>query len=203
MQEALDNLKETIEELKAKYIDVHTDPLEPIENYRLDVKSFCVLSHAAFEEYIEDICLKVLAEIFDKYRSTGRFSFSTLCLLHFSSAEKLDDEKWPDSQNLYDYLLKKIEHAKQTMSTEIMQNNHGIGMKYLKKMLLPLGLNLPSDDKSVNSLKNLAKYRGGYAHTSRRFVKVVTPNDAQVCVDDVYNMCETLCSQARLIAYYK
>lgn len=50
-------LENHIAELLIRYIDSHKDPMEHPSDYSLDVHSFCILSHAAFEEFIEDVTL--------------------------------------------------------------------------------------------------------------------------------------------------
>ena len=79
VKESLDKLEMYLLELEDKYIDIHTDPLENPEMYKLDIRSFCVLSHAVFEEFVENICLYTLNEIEDKFVNTQRISYSTLC----------------------------------------------------------------------------------------------------------------------------
>lgn len=189
-------------ELEIKYIENHKDPLETPDKYNLDVRSYCVLCHAAFEEYIEMLCCYTLNEIVVNFDSKSRFSYSTLCLLHFCPNITLDN-KWPDEQLLYDYIREKLKDEKNSLSKQIKENNHGIGLKYLKKLLIPLGLDLPHDLKHVGSLNQLTKLRGGFAHTSFRACSTISPDDARVCVDDVYEMCMKLTDDVKKIAYYK
>ena len=63
IKDSLDKLELYLLELEEKYIDTHDDPLEDPDKYKLDVRSYCVLSHAAFEEFVENICLYTLNEI--------------------------------------------------------------------------------------------------------------------------------------------
>ena len=49
IEESLDKLGIYLLELEYKYISNHVDPFEDPEEYKLDVRSYCVLSHAAFE----------------------------------------------------------------------------------------------------------------------------------------------------------
>ena len=44
-------LEDHIAELLIRYIDTHKDTMEHPSDYSLDVHSFCILSHAAFEEF--------------------------------------------------------------------------------------------------------------------------------------------------------
>ena len=190
-------------ELEDKYIDIHKDPLENPEAYKLDVRSYCVLSHAAFEEFVENVCLYALNEIEDKFVNTQRISYSTLCLLHFNGNNKtIDDDSWNNNDRIYDYLLAQLKNIKSIFSKYIVNQNHGVGIKYLKKLLIPLGLYTPLDIKHLTSLDNLTQYRGGYAHTSHRNIRSLAPEDAKIYIRDVYEIMIELANKARKIPYY-
>ena len=203
IQESLDKLELYLLELEDKYIDIHRDPLENPEAYKLDVRSYCVLSHAAFEEFVENVCLYALNEIEDKFVNTQRISYSTLCLLHFNGNNKtIDDDSWNDNDRIYDYLLAQLKSIKSIFSKYIVNQNHGVGVKYLKKLLIPLGLYTPLDIKHLTSLDNLTQYRGGYAHTSHRNIRSLAPEDAKTYIRDVYEIMIELANKTRKISYY-
>lgn len=203
IQESLDKLELYLLELEDKYIDIHKDPLENPEAYKLDVRSYCVLSHAAFEEFVENVCLYALNEIEDKFVNTQRISYSTLCLLHFNGNNKtIDDDSWNNNDRIYDYLLAQLKNIKSIFSKYIVNQNHGVGIKYLKKLLIPLGLYTPLDIKHLTSLDNLTQYRGGYAHTSHRNIRSLAPEDAKIYIRDVYEIMIELANKARKIPYY-
>lgn len=203
IQESLDKLELYLLELEDKYIDIHRDPLENPEAYKLDVRSYCVLSHAAFEEFVENVCLYALNEIEDKFVNTQRISYSTLCLLHFNGNNKtIDDDSWNDNDRIYDYLLAQLKSIKSVFSKYIVNQNHGVGVKYLKKLLIPLGLYTPLDIKHLTSLDNLTQYRGGYAHTSHRNIRSLAPEDTKTYIRDVYEIMIELANKTRKISYY-
>lgn len=203
IQESLDKLELYLLELEDKYIDIHRDPLENPEAYKLDVRSYCVLSHAAFEEFVENVCLYALNEIEDKFVNTQRISYSTLCLLHFNGNNKtIDDDSWNDNDRIYDYLLAQLKSIKSIFSKYIVNQNHGVGVKYLKKLLIPLGLYTPLDIKHLTSLDNLTQYRGGYAHMSHRNIRSLAPEDAKIYIRDVYEIMIELANKTRKISYY-
>ena len=203
VKESLDKLEMYLLELEDKYIDIHTDPLENPEMYKLDIRSFCVLSHAAFEEFVENICLYTLNEIEDKFVNTQRISYSTLCLLHFyGNSKTIDNESWNDDERIYDYLLAQIRSIKSDFSKYIMNQNHGVGLKYLKRLLVPLGLYAPLDIIFSSALDNLTQSRGGYAHTSHRNIRSLSPEDVKMYVRDVYDLMVELANKSRKISYY-
>ena len=203
LKESLDKLDAYLAELECQYIDPHKDPLEIPERYKLDVRSYCVLSHAAFEEFVENVCICTLAEIVDQFKNSQCISYSTLCLLHFhGNAKVIDDDTWKHDDRVYDYLLKQLENNKSDFSKYIMIQNHGVGLKYLKKLLVPLGLYVPLDVKNFTALENLSQSRGGYAHTSHRNVRSLSPEDAKTQVQDVHEIMVALIERAKKISYY-
>ncbi len=190
-------------EVEDKYLKSHLGSIESPNDYMFDVKSYCILCHAAFEEYMENICIVLLQEVWENFIFHQRYSYSTLCLLHFKGdAEDIDDENWGDNQRMFDYIKEKLKTIKNTYSIYLMSNNHGVSMKYLKKMLIPLGLDIPLNPIWQNSLTQLAKFRGGYAHTSKRVATTLSPEDANKYVYDVYDMMIDITSKARHIHYY-
>lgn len=60
-------LESYIVELEQTFIAKHipAKPEATPENYMFDVKSYCILSYAALEEYFETIALKVMDESID------------------------------------------------------------------------------------------------------------------------------------------
>lgn len=99
---------------------------------------------------------------------------------------------------------RKIEclHIKSDFSTYIMNQNHGVGLKYLKRLLVSLGLYVPLDIRFSSALENLTQSRGGYAHTSHRYIRSLSPEDAKTYVRDVYEMMVKLANKSRNISYY-
>lgn len=202
-KEALDKLEAYLTELECKYIEPHEDPLQDPEEYKLDVRSYCVLSHAAFEEFVENVCISTLDEVVNQFKMSQRLSYSTLCLLHFNgNAKEIDDDSWKDEERLYDYLLKQLQNIKTNLSNYIMQQNHGVGLKYLKKLLVPLGLYFSLDVKNSTALANLAQSRGAYAHTSHRNIRSLSPEDARTQVLDVYEIMIELIKTVNSISFH-
>ena len=74
--------------------------------------------------------------------------------------------------------------------------------KYLKKLLVPLGLYTPIDIRLKPSLENLTKYRGGYAHSSHRNIRSLSPEDSRTYVRDVYEIMVELAKKSSNIFYY-
>lgn len=203
IEDAKNQLELYLLEVEDKYLKSHLGTTETPKEYMFDVKSYCILCHAAFEEFIENLCLALLKEVYDNFKNQLRISYSTLCLLHFNSfGEEINEENWKDDQKLYDYLIDKLDKIKKEYSIYIREKNHGIGLKYLKKMLIPVGIDIPQDAVLQNSLTQLAQFRGGYAHTSNRVATTLSPEDAMNFVYDVYKMMMMIEKKAKRFSFY-
>lgn len=203
LEDKYELLESHILELIIKFIDPHKNPLEKPEDYNLDVHSFCILCHAAFEEFLEDICIYSITTIEDEFNSLPRrFSYATLCLLHFDEQNlSLNDEKkWTGLLN--DYLDNRIKERKKELSIYATQENHGIDIKYLRKLLVPVGIDVPQSPTELNSLMTLKNVRGAYAHSYARNKKTIAPEDAQNTVFDVLSMVKRLKNKALTMSYY-
>ena len=196
-------LEDHIAELIIRYIDIHKNPLETPVDYSLDVHSFCILSHAAFEEFIEDITLYSVDRIEREFNGKPRkYSYATLCLLHFDDHAKSinDDNDWPEIFN--DYLLHRISARKVELSKYAMQDNHGIDIKYLRKLLQPIGIEIPRNPNEISALAQLKAIRGAYAHSYARNQRLISPEDAEKLVYDVLSMVERIKNKAINMSYY-
>ena len=208
LQEELENkykeLENHILELGIKYIDIHRNSLEKPADYNFDVHSFCILCHAAFEEFFEDVTLYSVDRVCNEFKSKNRkISYATLCLLHFDEHPLglVDDTKW-GNKILNDYLMSQIEACKKELSKYATQDNHGIDVKYLRKLLLPVGIDVPQNVKTLTSLTTLKNIRGTYAHSYARKNNPLAPEDAEAAVFDVLDMVRTIKNKAVNMSYY-
>ncbi len=87
-----------------------------------------------------------------------------------------------------------FDKIKRKFSTDV-HNNHGISLKYLRNLLIPVAINIKEDVKLKGSLQKLASERGEYAH--RRLIKtVLAPEDARDYVTDCLEFCEDVKTKA-------
>lgn len=204
LENKYNDLENYILELMIKYIAPHKDPLENPNDYKLDVNSFCILCHAAFEEFLEDVTLYSIDRIEREFNSKIRkISYATICLLHFDEHPLglTEDKKW-ESNNLSDYLSEKLSERKSELSKYATKENHGIDIKYLRKLLLPIGIDVPRDLKELGSLNTLKNIRGTYAHSFARINKPLSPEDAMNAVFDVSEMVTKIKNKALCMSYY-
>lgn len=207
LKEDLENkyvkLESHLMDLMLRYIAPHLDPMQTPKDYDFDVHSFCILSHAAFEEFVEDVTLYSIDRIEREFKSVVRkFSYATLCFLHFDEhpLSLNEDKKWSDILN--DYMMKRINERKSELSKYAKTENHGIDIKYLRKLLIPIGIDVPRNPKHTNSLDKLKQVRGAYAHSYNRVQNSLAPEDAENIVLDVLEMFKAIKDKAINMSYY-
>lgn len=200
LQTQFDDLGNRVKFLEEKFIAPHLDNvLEAPDLYSVDTQAYCVLSHAAFEEFFENVCLYMLSVIDEKFGQPAReISLGTVCLLHFGDAKKLleDSERWGDDERLNDYLEGAIKDRKSYLSTYAVMENHGIDLKYLRQLLMSVGIDIPHDPNIQSALHTLKEIRGSYAHGFSRAKKELSPEDAKKTVNDILSLASVTKDQA-------
>ncbi len=180
--EAFDELIEYINGLEGKFISsyIPVDPEVGPEEYEHSVKAFCLLSHAAIEEFIEEVALKVMKKSIDDWRDHKRIVNSLLTIISYYGIRlKIDESE--DETKVFDYLRKILEDANGKFSNDV-EKNHGISLNNLRNLLIPVGIDIKEDIKLKNSLSRLSSERGVYAHYQKGdrkgAKKVLSPEDA-------------------------
>ncbi len=200
-----DALNEELEVLRKRYIDeyIPAKPEDDPESFQYDVKSFCLMSHAAIEEYMEALSEMMLAKVeSDLLNKKTTLATSTLLASYGIALEISDDEREVDL-SCFDHVRLAVKDAKGRHS-RLLRENHGVSVKYLRKLLIPVGLNVPSGPK-VDSLKKLSEARGSFAHNMaklakygdyKKATKVLTPEEALNASIDCLAICSDLRDQS-------
>jgi hypothetical protein len=199
IEQAYKDLFSYIKGLESKFVDPYlpADPSTPPSKYAHDVRAFCVLSHAAFEEFVETVVLTVAAHAVDQWVTARKVNDVIPALLVWHGAKlKIDDKEKNPETKPFDYLRPLIEEAKAAFSREV-HKNHGISILYLRNLLIPVAIEIKQDANLLNSLSKLAEGRGDYAHRGR--VKpVLAPEDSKRYVSDVLALCDDIRAAALL-----
>ena len=190
-------LKAYLTELAEKFVDsyIPANPSTVPDEYSFHVKAYCILSHAAFEEFIEDVALGVTDYAAEQWRSQRKISDVLLALLCWHGSKmKIDDNEDSQERIPFDYLRPLIDDAKASFSKEV-NRNHGVSILYLRNLLIPVAIEISQDANQLNSLKKLAEGRGVYAHKGRG-KSVLAPEDAKRYVTDVLALCDDVRARA-------
>ena len=191
------NLKQLQKKFIAQFLPANPTTL-PIQ-YQLDVQAYCLLAHAAIEEYVEQVALALADETITSWSKGARPNRTLVSLVAFYDEESsIEDDKVLTTTKCFDrirHLLKSL-HKKYSQD---VQDNHGVSVKYLRRILYPVAIDISDDPKLQNSLRTLALERGSYAHKST-IKKVLSPEDAATCVQDCQTICLDIATQAIALA---
>lgn len=190
----LRSLRRFIAEVDQRYLAPHiaTTSLGAIgRDEELDVAAFAVLTHGAFENFLEGLSVWALHRIEENWVARRRASRSTSALLLEARVE-IDHEK--ETRSVFDILRESLKNAK-ALHSKIIEKNHGIATKHLHSLLAPLGIDVPTDPILIGSLNTLVKMRHQWAHQYRFGAKSSkSAADARMTVGDCLSLAERLCS---------
>jgi hypothetical protein len=194
--------------LKARFLArfLPANPEHTPADFEHDVKAFSILSHAAFEEFVEAVSEAMLqmveADLFSKKATLG-----TACLLTaYGVRLDLPAEDDGEDKSCFDHIREAIHTAKQARSKTLM-DNHGVSAKYIRKQLIPMGISMPAGPEML-SLKKLADARGSFAHTMaklahygeyKKATKAFTPEEAVGSATDCLKICSDIRDRAKTV----
>lgn len=181
----------TIVDLRDKYIEpfLRNRAQSGPEEYSLEVKAFCVFSHAALEFLFESWSIAYSEYVVTKWKRTGTMSraVAALMLYYGESNSRLYETsaKCPTYSELTAFC---VEGALGRLHDYINLRNHGIDVFHIRHLFWPLGIAIASDQLRFQaSLARLRKVRGSYAHTLNR-TDHIAPEDAENIVSDCVDM---------------
>ncbi|HZT61372.1 MAG TPA: HEPN domain-containing protein [Pyrinomonadaceae bacterium] len=187
-------LEAHISSLEAKFIKPFLPSVNPLATpaeYEYDVKAYCVLSHAAIEEFFESVSLKVMSLSFDEWVYKKKNSDTLTALVcNYRLHIDVDTDERNSEKKCFDYLRPVFEEAVKRHSNDV-HKNHGASITYLRKLMIPVAVDVKDDIKLKNSLNQLAKERGEYAH-KQTIKKFLSPEDAKNYVDDCLSLCDDI-----------
>lgn len=197
IEKSYGELEEHILALDKKFIAsyIPANPSTKPSEYSYDVRAYCVLSHAAFEEFVESVVLSVINQSVKSWTTERKSSDVISCLLCWHGTKfSISDNELKDEKRPFDLLREAIDDAKSAFSI-MVKNNHGISLKHLRVLLTPANIEMKQDVKILGSLKLLTSNRGDYAHNWRA-KNPLAPEDARAQVADVLELCKYIKDKA-------
>lgn len=171
-------------DLESKFLSEHlANQLASLDDFKFDVKSYCVLLHAAIEDFIEGIALKVYTASYYLFMEKGIVTIPFMYALHLSGAleKRISDISEDDSISKMHDSIYPIHPAfyffncKESLDSSIkslLTANHGISRKYLKKIIMTLGVYIDFTNTAYLSWKSIAEHRGAYAHSDTSYIDI-------------------------------
>jgi hypothetical protein len=197
-----------VKELRSRFIDkfIPANPEHEPSDFEHDVKAFSVLCHAAFEEFIETISEFMMKKIEIDFMGRKTSLGTSILLMSYSIKIEFSENDDEENDSCFDQMRGALSKAKE-MHSRVIKDNHGISVKYLRKLLIPVGINVPSGPRLV-SLKKLAEARGSFAHTMaklaqygehKRATKVLTPEEALGAGLDCLELCRDIKDRTKTV----
>jgi hypothetical protein len=182
------------------------NPDDGPDSYHHHVKAYCLLAHAAFEEFVEQLSLEVMKFSIKQWYEKRTISppLLSLCLFYRPAIGYEENEDTEQLRN-FDQVRSVTDSVNKDHSKAIFEN-HGFSLKYLRSILTPVAIDIPNDPSLYSSLRTLADARGSYAHTSaksgfftdtKRATHPMTPEKARDVVNDCLALCMKLSVDAR------
>ena len=166
-EKLLIELKEYIQKLEVTFIHQFIDdPTARPDEYEFHVKAYCVLCHAALEQYFEDIAREIMNQYLKEWTNPHKYTDTLVTFVSYYGAEFKDN----------------------------VDKNNRISPRHLRRLLIPVAIEIPDDPNLTNSLNKLVHARGDYAHTRLR--RVPAPEDVRSYVQDWLELCEDVKVQA-------
>lgn len=192
-----DDLKKHIALLEKTFIYpfIPAEPSTMPDKYEHHVKAYCILCHAAFEEYFETIALRVMTKSIDCWLHDRKYNDTLVTLVSYYGLKlKVNLDESNEEIKIFDYLRDVFDEVKKMFSKDVYEN-HGISLKYLRSLLIPVAIDIKNDVNLLNSLRKLAGERGEYAH--KRLIKnILSPEDAKNYVGDCLELCKDIKEKA-------
>ena len=166
------------------------------DEYKHYVQAYCVLCHAALEEYFENIAQEVTNQCVNEWTYSKKYTDTLVTLVsYYGQKLVIDHNENADETKVFDSLKSIFDEVKRKFSADVY-NNHGISLKYLRCLLIPVAIDIKEAIRLKGSLNKLARERGEYAH-KRLIPHVLAPEDARDCVNDCLELCEDVKEKAK------
>jgi hypothetical protein len=193
-----DDLKNYLSNLENKFLSaIPADEID-IEKYEYEIKAYCLLSHGAIEEFAERVATKAMIESVNIYMGKRVINATLLSLVGCYGKIEIDSDESCSEKKPFDYIRENINKIKKDFSKKI-NDNHGITIIHLRELLTPVAIYIKEDTDLKDSLKQLSKERGSYAHGGGGVKKIIGPDDAKKYVKDCRELCLDIRNKAKNI----
>jgi hypothetical protein len=200
--ELLTSLETEVSALETKFLSpwIPALPEHTPVDFQHDVKAYCVLAHAAFEEFVESISTLAAKATMSAWLAKKPYLGTQALLLFYNfKLNVVEDEAQPQERH-FDQIREGLKNCIDK-HRKALDKNHGFSLKYLRSVLTPVGIDIPDELNWLNSLSELTEARGSYAHKiaaeanfgrSRKAQRPMTPEKAKDAVQGCLELCREL-----------
>ena len=188
--------------LESRFLErwIPAEPDHTPSAFEHDVKAYCVLAHAAFEEFVESISTLAASAAKAAWLAGKPYLAVKALLLAYDFKLSILENESETQDRFFDQVRKGLDECISKHS-KALENNHGFSRKYLRSVLTPVAIDVPEDPSWLSSLSELSEARGSYAHKiasealygrSRKAQRPMTPEKAKQAVQDCLNLCREI-----------
>lgn len=193
------DLEDELKRIEEKFFGPSTKKTGILTVHEFDIKAFCILSHAAFEDYFEKVALEMMHTSINRFANlkSKKIHEPLLALVACHDRPMAIDDS--DLQNgpeptFFDNIRQLTDGIRTDFSKKVF-GNQGISKRHLRQLMTPVSINIGNDLNLLNSLSQLSKNRGEFAHKSGT-KKILSPQDAMNFVSDCLALCKDVRDQA-------
>lgn len=135
----------------------------------LKVRSYILLSHAALEEYLEDLCKDVALQAVEKFKESKKITNALLGLVASGLLDEISvgKAKRKAKQDLF-HDIEMFASEALTQFHTVIKNNNGIKRANQLSLLLPIGIDPETTDSAtLAALDSYGTKRGDVAHKAK------------------------------------
>jgi hypothetical protein len=182
------------------------DGLDPIEIKSeleiMKVKSYVLICHSAFEQYIEDVCLEAAKKARVLYKHKGKITKTLVSLI---ASKVISDVSDKANRKLSAELASNIEiFSSEAFNRyrDIVNTNNGVTIRDLNQLLIPVGVDPSNTDVALmNTLDAFGKTRGDFAHkftAQKLYTPTAALNDVRTIAEGIKVFDQAVCRNLRL-----
>jgi hypothetical protein len=162
--DAYAELEVRVTALRGHFADQHVAATAMSDEIAMDLDAYVIMSHSAFEQFFESLSGWLLGQTVDNWKTSGKVSHAVaaLALRYASSATSKID--WDSDDRHFDRTKQYLDDVARKAHSGVIDRNHGADLKYIRRLLCPLGIDVPADAKLRAALDQFAKARGEPAH---------------------------------------
>jgi hypothetical protein len=168
-------LEQELKKLRKYFLPRQFDPQGNYSERQIALATaYRVLAHAEIEAYLEDRVLEIHNYAMRIWKQNKRVTKTLTCLFAFlnsksdifsdlSNLDQGSSEQIPQKKLKFDEKRKKVSEFFHTS----VQKNHGVRIKNILSLLLPIGIDIEElDEIWLQEMNNFGKKRGDFAHQS-------------------------------------
>jgi hypothetical protein len=192
-------LKSAIEELEQRFLNAHLGAPAlaiPSRDEMLDVAAYVVLAHGALENFVEGLALWILDRLVDDWTKHKKTTLCTTALLLYQPNPENNDSQ----RSVFDLIRVALDQAKDRVS-KLVHDNNGVTTRHVQTLLLPLGINVPTDLVLTGSLEWVVSIRHEWAHRYRynKTTIAASAEDARRAVSDCLTFAKKMVDEANFL----